>query len=227
MAHPSRVAEEREPNPTGPARTIRFRCAEGSDEGIELAGPADLRIKLDRPAYVYPMFEQALRIAAGEPPDDHRRRIGELWSQFSAVAATNPYAWSREALSGNDIAEAGPEQSDGQLAVYEADELEQHGGSGCGARADVGRQGDVSADPSDRWVFPYAGTDAHDTYAISDRAEFHTSPAIRIAGNRALELAERRYRRHGADRSLLVLPVRGAGGGQRTRPADRRPVRGP
>jgi acetyl-CoA C-acetyltransferase len=38
-------------------------------------------------------------------------------------------------------------------------------------------------------VFPYAGTDAHDTYAISDRAEFHTSPAIRIAGSRALELA--------------------------------------
>ena len=43
--------------------------------------------------------------------------------------------------------------------------------------------------PSDRWVFPYAGTDAHDTYAISERAEFHTSPAIRIAGRRALELA--------------------------------------
>jgi acetyl-CoA C-acetyltransferase len=43
--------------------------------------------------------------------------------------------------------------------------------------------------PRDRWVFPYAGTDAHDTYHISDRAEFHTSPAIRIAGNRALELA--------------------------------------
>src|SRR4051794_20252529 len=31
--------------------------AEGSDEVIELAGPGDLRIKLDRPAYVYPMFE--------------------------------------------------------------------------------------------------------------------------------------------------------------------------
>ena len=44
--------------------------------------------------------------------------------------------------------------------------------------------------PSDRWVFPYAGTDAHDTYAISERAEFFTSPAIRIAGRRALELAE-------------------------------------
>ena len=38
-------------------------------------------------------------------------------------------------------------------------------------------------------MYPYAGTDAHDTYAISERAELHRSPAIRIAGARALELA--------------------------------------
>jgi acetyl-CoA C-acetyltransferase len=43
--------------------------------------------------------------------------------------------------------------------------------------------------PGERWVYPYAGTDAHDTYAISERAELHRSPAIRIAGARALELA--------------------------------------
>ena len=43
--------------------------------------------------------------------------------------------------------------------------------------------------PTDRWVFPYAGTDAHDTYSISERAELHRSPAIRIGGARALELA--------------------------------------
>ena len=36
--------------------------------------------------------------------------------------------------------------------------------------------------PTDRWVFPYAGTDAHDTHLIGERAEFDRSPAIRIAG---------------------------------------------
>jgi acetyl-CoA C-acetyltransferase len=45
--------------------------------------------------------------------------------------------------------------------------------------------------PSERWVFPYAGTDSHDTYAIGERDQFHRSPAIRIAGRRALELADR------------------------------------
>jgi hypothetical protein len=43
--------------------------------------------------------------------------------------------------------------------------------------------------PGDQWVFPYAGTDAHDTYAIVERADLHRSPAIRVAGRRVLELA--------------------------------------
>lgn len=43
--------------------------------------------------------------------------------------------------------------------------------------------------PYERWIFPYSGTDSHDTYAIGERAELHRSPAIRIAGQRALELA--------------------------------------
>jgi len=163
--------------------------AEGSDEGIELAGPSDLRIKLDRPSYVYPLFEQALRIAAGESSDEHRRRIGELWSQFSAVAATNPYAWSREALSGSEIAEPSPSNrmvSWPYTKLMNSNNMVDQGAALVLMSVEKANHLQI---PRDRWVFPYAGTDAHDTYHISDRAEFHTSPAIRIAGRRALELA--------------------------------------
>ncbi|MCV7298743.1 acetyl-CoA acetyltransferase [Mycobacterium barrassiae] len=163
--------------------------AEGSDEGIELAGPADLRIKLDRPAFVYPMFEQALRIAAAESPDDHRRRIGELWAQFSAVAASNPHAWSREALSGNDIAEPSPKNrmvSWPYTKLMNSNNMVDQGAALVLTSVEKATYLQI---PRDRWVFPYAGTDAHDTYVISDRAEFYTSPAIRIGGTRALELA--------------------------------------
>lgn len=163
--------------------------AEGSDEGIELAGPADLRIKLDRPAFVYPMFEQALRIAAAESPDDHRRRIGELWAQFSAVAASNPHAWSREALSGNDIAEPSPKNrmvSWPYTKLMNSNNMVDQGAALVLTSVEKATYLQI---PRDRWVFPYAGTDAHDTYVISDRSEFYTSPAIRIGGTRALELA--------------------------------------
>lgn len=43
--------------------------------------------------------------------------------------------------------------------------------------------------PRDTWVFPYAGADSHDTYAVAERHELHRSPAIRLGAHRALELA--------------------------------------
>jgi acetyl-CoA C-acetyltransferase len=43
--------------------------------------------------------------------------------------------------------------------------------------------------PRDRWVFPWAGTDAHDTYSVSNRRDLHSSPAITEAARKLFELA--------------------------------------
>lgn len=164
--------------------------AEGADEHVPMAGPAEIRINLDRPAYVYPMFEQALRIAAGETPEDHRRRIGELWAQFSAVAARNPHAWSGEPRSAEAIWQPAPDNrmiSWPYTKLMNSNNMVDQAAALILASAEKARHLQI---PTDRWVFPYAGTDAHDTYAIGERAEFHTSPAIRIAGRRALALAD-------------------------------------
>ncbi|OBA66885.1 acetyl-CoA acetyltransferase [Mycolicibacterium elephantis] len=164
--------------------------AEGADEHVPMAGRAEIRINLDRPAYVYPMFEQALRIAAGETPEDHRRRIGELWAQFSAVAARNPHAWSGEPRSAEAIWQPAPDNrmiSWPYTKLMNSNNMVDQAAALILASAEKARHLQI---PTDRWVFPYAGTDAHDTYAIGERAEFHTSPAIRIAGRRALALAD-------------------------------------
>ena len=50
--------------------------------------------------------------------------------------------------------------------------------------------------PEERWVFPLAGADGNDHWFISDRAELHRSPAIRLAGAAALEAGRARHRRH-------------------------------
>ncbi|MBY0441405.1 MAG: hypothetical protein K2Q25_04615, partial [Mycobacteriaceae bacterium] len=44
--------------------------------------------------------------------------------------------------------------------------------------------------PTERWVYPHAGTDGHDTYSIAERAKLDGSAAIRIAAMRALQLAD-------------------------------------
>ena len=163
--------------------------APGSDENLPMAGPGDAKIGLDRPAYVYPMFEQAVRIANGETFDEHRRRIGALWAQFSAVAATNPHAWSRDALTAEEIYQPSPKNrmiSWPYTKLMNSNNMVDQGAVLILTSVEKAQYLQI---PSERWVFPYAGADSHDTYAIGERAEFHTSPAIRIAGKRALELA--------------------------------------
>jgi acetyl-CoA C-acetyltransferase len=163
---------------------------QGADDQFAMAGPVEIKIHLDRPSYVYPMFEQALRIRAGEAPDEHRRRIGELWARFSAVAGRNPHAWTRDPVSAEDIWQAGPDNrmiSWPYTKLMNSNNMVDQGAALILTSAEKATYLQI---PTDRWVFPYAGTDAHDTYLIGERAEFDRSPAIRIAGRRVLELAD-------------------------------------
>ncbi|WP_029105899.1 acetyl-CoA acetyltransferase [Mycobacterium sp. 360MFTsu5.1] len=160
-----------------------------SDPEFTMAGPAELRIGLVAPSHVYPMFEQALRIAAGEAPEEHRRRIGELWARFSQVAEGNRHAWSREAVSAEQIWQPGPDNrmiSWPYTKLMNSNNMVDQGAALI--LTSVGKAEQLQI-PKERWVFPYAGTDAHDTYLIGERASFSGSPAIRIAGRRVLELA--------------------------------------
>src|SRR6195256_3732303 len=61
----------------GTAQDESVPMAQVSGEDVPMAGDAEIRIKLDRPAYIYPLFEQALRMANGESVEDHGKRIGE------------------------------------------------------------------------------------------------------------------------------------------------------
>ncbi|BBZ53573.1 acetyl-CoA acetyltransferase [Mycolicibacterium phocaicum] len=159
-----------------------------SDPDVDMVGPAELRIGLVAPSHVYPMFEQALRIAAGETLEEHRRRIGELWARFSAVAAGNPHAWSRDAVSAEQIWRPGPDNrmiSWPYTKLMNSNNMVDQGAALI--LTSVGKAEQLQI-PRDRWVFPYAGTDAHDPYVLGERASFAGSPSIRIAGRRVLEL---------------------------------------
>lgn len=160
-----------------------------SEPEFEMAGPAEIRIGLVAPSHVYPMFEQALRIAAGEKSESHRRRIGELWSRFSEVAQGNPHAWSRDTVPADRIWQPGP--TNRMISWPYTKLMNSNNMVDQGAALILTSVAKATAlqIPKDRWVFPYVGTDAHDTYLIGQRASFSGSPAIRVAGRRALELA--------------------------------------
>ncbi len=161
----------------------------GAEHEVPMAGPAEDHVGLLLPSHVYPLFEQALRIAGGEDVDTHRARIGELWAQFSAVAAANPHAWVREQVSAEQITTAGP---DNRMISWPYPKLMNSNNMVNQAAAVLlcsAEKAQYLQIPRDQWVFPHAGTDSHDTYSVTERHELHRSPAIRIAGRRVLELS--------------------------------------
>ena len=144
---------------------------------------------LDRPLRVFPLFENALRSQAGQTIEEHQRAVSELWARFSQVAVTNPYAWSREPRSAEDIRSIGPSNrmvSFPYGKLMNANDRVDQGAAVILCSLDAARRTGV---PEDRWVFPVAGADAHDHWFLSNREDLKSSPAIRIAGARALELA--------------------------------------
>ena len=159
--------------------------------GDDRPGASDLEMRRGvlLPVHAYPLFENALRAANGWTLAEHAQRIGSLWSRFSEVAAANPWAWIRTARSAHDIVTAGPENrmiSFPYPKLCTANLQVDQGAAYIVCSAEAARAAGV---PAERWVFPLAGADAHDHWFISERAELHRSPAIRLAGRAALELA--------------------------------------
>ncbi len=161
----------------------------GAEDAVEMSSPAQDRIGLALPSHVYPWFEEALRVAAGESQDEHRRKIGALWARFNEVAQHNPHAWSNKAWTAEQIAEPGP---DNRMISWPYTKLLNSNNmvdQGAVLILTSVEKATALQIPRERWVFPWAGTDSHDTYSIAERLDYHRSPAIRIGAARALELA--------------------------------------
>jgi acetyl-CoA C-acetyltransferase len=163
--------------------------AEVSGDDVAMAGDAEIRIQLDRPALVYPLFEQALRVANGESIEDHLKRVAELWARFNAVAVSNPNAWIRKPVTAEEIWQPGPQNrmiSWPYTKLMNSNNMVDQGAALILTSVEQAQRLQI---PADHWVYPYAGTDAHDTPGIAERDELHRSTAIRIAGARVLEIA--------------------------------------
>ena len=151
--------------------------------GVDLPGSSEFEQSrgLVVPSQAYPMLENALRAAGGESLAGHRRRIAELWSRFSAVAAANPYAWSPTAHTAEEIATP---TRDNRMVAFPYPKLMNSNPQVDLAAAvilcsvDAARRFGV---PEDRWVFPWAGVDAHDTWFLSERRDLASAPALGAA----------------------------------------------
>jgi acetyl-CoA C-acetyltransferase len=156
---------------------------------FQLNHPAEIARQVFAPSQVYALFEHALRAAAERPIDEHLVRISELWARFNAVAVDNPHAWIREPLTAEQIRTPTPDNRwiwwpytkvmNANNAVEQSAALIV-----CSAASAT-----ALGVPRDRWVFPLAATQAHDTYIVSHRRDLHSAPALGAAAHALLALA--------------------------------------
>ncbi len=142
------------------------------------------------PVNFYAMAESALRHARGESVDEHRKRIADLWARASEIAADNPYAATRRAIAGDEV---GTTAGSNRMIAAPYTKL-------MTANIDVDMSAAIvmcslgtarAAGIADsELTFVTCGAGANDSASVTERWALHQSPAMRIAGRRALELAD-------------------------------------
>lgn len=151
--------------------------------------PYEARHGLGRPINTYPLFENALRARDGRSIPEHQRRMGELFAPFTDVARDNPLAWfpvSRTAEELVTVTErnrmVGFPYTKYLNAIMDVDQ------SAAVLVASLAKARELGV-AEDRLVYLHGCADAADLWYPLERQNFHSSPAMRLTGARALEMA--------------------------------------
>lgn len=151
--------------------------------------PYEARHGLGRPINVYPLFENALRARDKRSIPDHQKRLGELFAPFTQVAAKNPEAWFPIERSAEELVTVtdrnrmvGFPYPKYLNAIMEVDQ------SAALILTSVKKARELGVS-EDRLVYLHGCADAADLWYPLDRQNFHSSPAMRLTGKRALEMA--------------------------------------
>jgi len=144
---------------------------------------------LQSPIALFAVIESALRHQQGLSVEAHRDALARLCSDFSKVAASNPHAWSRDAVPAADIREATAKNAM-QAFPYTARHCSQWNVNQavailvCSARK--GRQLGLA---SANWIFPVAAVESKHVVVLAQQRRLYSHPGTVMAGERALEMA--------------------------------------
>ena len=141
------------------------------------------------PTAIYPLFENALRAHHGWSIETHREKLGKLCERMSAVAARHKGAWFPQARSASEISQV---TSKNRMVAFPypkyMNAIMNVDQSAALLMMSVATARELGVDPS-RWVFLHGISDALDHWHVSNRVNYYSSPAIPIAGQRALGMA--------------------------------------
>jgi acetyl-CoA C-acetyltransferase len=144
-----------------------------------------------REAYVsFALFENAFRAARGQSLDDQRAELGAFGERCARVAASNPYAWFRDAKDATTLTTVTP--SNRMVAFpypkYLNAIMEVNQGAALLVTSEAAAR--RLGVPQDRLVYPWAAADVAELWFLSERANFHELPGMRRAARELLEAVD-------------------------------------
>ncbi|MGE4242706.1 hypothetical protein [Ramlibacter sp.] len=155
----------------------------------DLRHPVEKRAGLAMPVGLYAILESAFRHAHGWSVEEHRDRLANLYAGFARVAAANPDAWSRRALTPADIREAGPRNP---MQAFPYTRLHCSTWNVDQAAALLfcsAERAEALGIPRAKWIYPVASTESNHMAAVSTRACLHECVGAAVAGRAALDAA--------------------------------------
>lgn len=160
--------------------------------GVSTRGWNDMedRHRMAGAIFAYPMIENAIRGAKGHSIPEHMLAMGRLFERFAKVAADNPLADRRDGFTAEQLATVNgqnpfigfpyPKLMNANAFIDQ---------SAAVILTSVARAKELGI-PREKWVYLHGCADTYDHWFLSDRINYYTSPAMRIAAREAFEMAE-------------------------------------
>ena len=147
--------------------------------------PVELAAGLIAPITYYPLFESAVRSAAGREPAEHTSWLGRL-GRFAAVAAGNEHAWARDGLDAQAIATPTPANRMVAEPYPKLMTANIQVDQGAALLVCSNEAAEAAGVPPERRVYVHAAAQAHDHWLAGEREALHRSPALAACGRAAL-----------------------------------------
>lgn len=160
------------------------KLPQGEDFVTRLAARYGLTNAVD----VYPLFENATRVAWGQRVADAQMESGTIWANMSRAAAANPHAWSGKPMAAADIVT--PSEKNRPIAhPYQKFMVAQIGvNQGAAVLMTHLEAARAMGVPDDKLVYVWSGAGAHEPHDFLSRDRFDHAPAMAEVLRRTLEL---------------------------------------
>lgn len=149
----------------------------------------EYKYEFERPSNSYAILETALRAVSGRSLKEHRTFMGKLFERFSIIASKNPYSWTRESYTAEEITTPTPKNRyicHPYTKRMMSNPYVDQSATLIMTSENIAEKLGIE---KKKWVYLSGGADLRNIINITRRPLLYDSPALREASHIALKQA--------------------------------------